>query len=163
MLLVRGPSVFGGYLNYEGPSPFVEFEGKTWYRTGDLVAREPEGVLRFVGRLTRFVKIGGEMISLPAIEAVLEKHYPAAEPEPGKPPEPVFAVEALVEAEHSEIVLLATRPIDCEEANRLLRREGLSPLHSIRRVVRAQRIPLLGTGKTDYRAMRQLLAETAQP
>ncbi|KKN76786.1 hypothetical protein LCGC14_0366530, partial [marine sediment metagenome] len=43
VLLVRGPSVFGGYLNYDGPSPFVEFDGRQWYRTGDLVTEDDGG------------------------------------------------------------------------------------------------------------------------
>jgi long-chain-fatty-acid--[acyl-carrier-protein] ligase len=160
MLLVRGPSVFGGYLKYDGPSPFAQFEGKSWYRTGDLVEQGADGVLRFVGRLKRFVKIGGEMISLPAIEAALERHFPPIEPDPGKPPQPVFAVEAGGDAEHPEIVLLAAGPIDRDEANRHLRQEGLSPLHNIRRVVRVERIPLLGTGKTDYRVLKELVANS---
>ena len=75
MLLVRGPSIFGGYLNYDGESPFVECDGKRWYRTGDLVRQDADGVLTFEGRLKRFVKLGGEMISLPAIEAVLLPHF----------------------------------------------------------------------------------------
>ena len=79
MLLVRGPSVFHGYLNYDGPSPMVECEGKTWYRTGDLVAADAEGNLYFRGRLKRFLKAGGEMISLPALEEPFSKRYP-----PGK-------------------------------------------------------------------------------
>ncbi|MDP2991108.1 MAG: AMP-binding protein, partial [Kiritimatiellota bacterium] len=88
MLLLRGPSIFGGYLNYEGPAPFVELEGKSWYRTGDLVSENAEGVLTFAGRLKRFVKLGGEMISLPAIEEVLARHF--ADAAEG----PVLAVEA---------------------------------------------------------------------
>ncbi|MBS1242014.1 MAG: 2-acyl-glycerophospho-ethanolamine acyltransferase, partial [Gemmatimonadetes bacterium] len=75
MLLVRGPCVFPGYLHGEGADPFVEFEGKRWYRTGDLVVAGPDGWLTFAGRLKRFVKVGGEMISLPAVEEVLVRHY----------------------------------------------------------------------------------------
>ncbi len=62
MLLVRGPSIFSGYLHHEGDSPFVTFEGRSWYRTGDLVRQDAGGVLYFEGRLKRFVKLGGEMI-----------------------------------------------------------------------------------------------------
>jgi len=58
MLLVRGPSVFNGYLNYEGEPPFINFEDKLWYRTGDLVHEETDGLLIFAGRLKRFVKTG---------------------------------------------------------------------------------------------------------
>ena len=75
LLLVRGPSVFAGYLNYSGKSPFVEINGKQWYNTGDLVCIDHDGLMTFQGRLKSFVKLGGEMISLPAIEAVLEASF----------------------------------------------------------------------------------------
>ena len=54
--------------SYEGPSPFVEVEDQQWYRTGDLVSADEDGYLQFRGRLKRFLKAGGEMISLPALE-----------------------------------------------------------------------------------------------
>ncbi len=155
MLLVRGPSVFGGYLEYDGPSPFEEFEGKTWYRTGDLVTEGPGGVLTFTGRLKRFVKLGGEMISLPAIEEALARAFaPGAEPDEG----PVLAVEGAPAEANPDLVLFTTREIGREEANRALREAGLSPLHNLRHVRRVEAIPVLGTGKTDYRALRALLA-----
>ena len=154
LLLVGGPSVFGGYLNYDGPSPFVELEGESWYRTGDLVSEEAEGVLTFRGRLKRFVKMGGEMVSLPAIEAVLEKHFPAPEADEG----PTLAVEAAGQEGRAEIVLFTTQPLDRETVNRRIREAGLSGLHNVRRVIRVEEIPLLGTGKTDYRALKEQLA-----
>ena len=152
VLLVRGPSVFSGYLNYEGPPPFVEFAGKRWYRTGDLVSEDADGVLTFRGRLKRFVKLGGEMVSLPAIEAVLEAAY-AEEGDEG----PILAVEATPDEEHPELVLFTARDIDRETVNRRIRDAGLSALHNIRRVVRLERIPILGTGKTDYRTLKEFL------
>ncbi len=152
MLLVRGPSIFGGYLKYDGPSPFVEFEGKTWYRTGDLVSEDEEGVLTFAGRLKRFVKIGGEMISLPAIEEVLAGFYAGADDEG-----PVIAVESTPAEVNPELVLFTVQDLDREQVNRQIREGGLSPLHHIRAVVKLEAIPTLGTGKTDYRALRDLL------
>jgi long-chain-fatty-acid--[acyl-carrier-protein] ligase len=152
MLLVRGPSIFGGYLNYKGPSPFVEFEGKEWYRTGDLVSEAPDGVLTFSGRLKRFVKLGGEMISLPAIEEVLARFYVTENDE-----KPVLAVEATPQELNPELVLFTIRDIEREEANQRLREGGLSPIYNIRRVVRIDEIPVLGTGKTNYRALKDLL------
>ncbi len=155
MLLVRGPSIFGGYLQYDGPSPFVEFEGRKWYRTGDLVT-EAGGCLVFAGRLKRFVKLGGEMISLPAIEEVLMRHYGKASDE-----EPVLAVEATPAELNPELVLFAVREMDREEVNNRIRAAGLSALHNIRMVRRIEQIPLLGSGKTDYRALKALLAAGA--
>ena len=140
-MLVRGPNVFSGYLG-EAPSPFVDFAGKSWYDTGDLIF-ERNGVLVFAGRLKRFVKIGGEMISLPAIEQVLEAHYPAGEG-------PVLAVAATADEQRPDLVLLTVLKTDREEANQAIREAGLSPLHNIRFVRHIDEIPLLGTGKTDY-------------
>ncbi len=154
ILLVRGPSVFSGYLNYSGKSPFVNVDGKQWYSTGDLVGVDGRGVLTFKGRLKRFVKLGGEMVSLPAIESILESQF-AEETEKG----PVLAVDA-TETEPPELVLFTTLDLDRETANRRIREAGLSGLHSIRRVVKLKEMPLLGTGKTNYRALKQLLAET---
>jgi acyl-CoA synthetase (AMP-forming)/AMP-acid ligase II/acyl carrier protein/1-acyl-sn-glycerol-3-phosphate acyltransferase len=151
VLLVRGPSVFGGYLNYKGKSPFVEVNGKRWYNTGDLVSIDAEGLLTFQGRLKRFVKLGGEMVSLPAIEAVLQSLF-ASEDNEG----PVLAVEA-ADAENPELVLFTILDIDRETANRKIRSAGLSALHSIRRVIKLDEMPLLGNGKTNYRALKQLL------
>lgn len=151
-LLVRGESVFGGYLNYDGPSPFVDFEGKSWYHTGDLVSEDADHVLTFAGRLKRFIKLGGEMISLPAIESVLDRFYPSADG-------PVIAVERAGSEEKPEIVLFTTLDIDRSAVNEQIRASGLSPLYSVRRTVKLEEIPVLGTGKTDYRRLRAMLAE----
>ena len=148
MLLVRGPSVFEGYLNYAGESPFVPFEGKSWYRTGDLVAADADGRVTFKGRLKRFIKLGGEMVSLPAIEAVLQQHFGEADDGP------VIAVEAIGHPEHPDVVLFTRRPADRSEVNALIKEAGLSALHYVRQVTVVDAIPVLGTGKTDYRALK---------
>ncbi|MGD8450956.1 MAG: AMP-binding protein [Phycisphaerae bacterium] len=153
MLLVRGPSVFGGYLGQDAASPFVEFAGRQWYRTGDLVSADETGVLTFRGRLKRFVKLGGEMVSLPAIEALLEEHYVRDDDEG-----PVLAVAATPDEERPELVLFTVRPVERSEANARIRAAGLSALHNVSRVVQLESIPVLGTGKTDYRALREQLA-----
>lgn len=151
MLLVRGPNVFGGYLKHEDPSPFVEFEGRRWYRTGDLVV-ERDGVLVFAGRLKRFVKIGAEMISLPAIEEALLARF-------GKPEDeaPALAVEGHEGSAGPEIVLFTGRPLEMDAVAETLREAGFSALCRPRRIVPVDAIPLLGTGKTDYRALRALV------
>ena len=148
LLLVRGSSVFGGYLNYAGDSPFVTFENKPWYRTGDLVAASTEGRLTFKGRLKRFIKLGGEMVSLPAIEDVLQRHFGEADDGP------VIAVEAIGDPEHPDVVLFTRRPADRGEVNALIKDAGLSALHYVRQVILVESIPVLGTGKTDYRALK---------
>jgi long-chain-fatty-acid--[acyl-carrier-protein] ligase len=92
------------------------------------------------------------MISLPAVEAVLEAQY-ASDSDKG----PTLAVHATPDAEHPELVLFTTLPVSREEANRHIQAAGFSPLHNIRRVVQVESIPVLGTGKTDYRALGQML------
>jgi len=154
MLLVRGPSVFGGYLRFEGASPFHEFEGKTWYRTGDLVREAEGGLLYFAGRLKRFVKMGGEMVSLPAVEEALLARFGGEDDE-----EIILAVEATPVDTNPELVLFTVRDITRETANVAIRDAGLSPIHNLRAVRRVEAIPLLGTGKTDYRALKAMLAQ----
>ena len=160
VLLVRGPSVFDGYLHHDGRPPFQSFDGRPWYRTGDIVSRDADGVLTFRGRLKRFVKLGGEMVSLPAVEAVLARHYAA---EPDGDDAPALAVEAAHAGGRPELVLFTTRPLDRADVNRVLRDAGLSPLHNVRRVVHLDELPLLGTGKTNYRALKAMLAQGEEP
>jgi long-chain-fatty-acid--[acyl-carrier-protein] ligase len=107
--------------------------------------------LTFQGRLKRFVKLGGEMVSLPAIEAVLQSHFASEDDE-----KPVLAVEA-PDSEPPELVLFTILDIDRETANQKIRGTGLSGLHSIRRVIKLDEMPLLGTGKTDYRTLKEML------
>ncbi len=152
MLLVRGPSVFRGYLNYDGPSPMVECEGKTWYRTGDLVAADAEGNLYFRGRLKRFLKAGGEMISLPALEEPFSKRYPPGENGPQ------VAIEGIEVPEGRHIVLFTTAAITVRQANALLVEAGFRGVMRLDEVRPLEKIPVLGTGKTDYVTLRKLVA-----
>ncbi len=150
VLYLTGANIFSGYLNYDGPSPFVEMDGKKWYRTGDLVALDEENFVTFKGRVKRFVKIGGEMVSLPAIEQVLLNAYRSDEiPLP-------LAVEALGTEEQPQVTLFTVLDISREEANRVIQEGGLSPIHSIRNVRKLDNIPLLGSGKTDYRSLKAM-------
>ncbi len=154
LLLVRGENVFHGYLKYDGGSPFVEYDGKMWYNTGDLVIEDSDRILTFAGRLKRFVKLGGEMISLPAIEEVLNKAFVTSEmSEEG----PVFAVLPSNLDENPELLLFTTIEIDREQVNTAIRDSGLSGLHNIREIRKVDDMPLLGSGKQDYRALADML------
>ena len=109
--------------------------------------------MTFAGRLKRFVKLGGEMISLPAIEDVLVRHFADAATEG-----PVLAVEATPSDIAPELILFTVKPITREVANQVIREAGLSPLHNIRAVRVVESIPTLGTGKTDYQILKKMLA-----
>ncbi|MDF2577080.1 MAG: 2-acyl-glycerophospho-ethanolamine acyltransferase [Chlamydiales bacterium] len=151
MLLVRGPNVFAGYLKHQGSSPFIQFEGKDWYQTGDLVSEDEKGALHFQGRLKRFVKLGGEMISLPAIEEILQQHLQTPE-DAGA----VVAVEAKNSEEQPELILFTTKQVGREVVNQWLRQAGMSPLNNIRKIVVIPEIPILGAGKIDYQSLKRL-------
>lgn len=158
ILLVRGPNVFSGYLEQDVDSPFVQHDGYDWYNTGDLVQKNEEGGLTFCGRLKRFVKMGGEMISLPAIEAVLlEGVSKLGEVEGDMFDGPLLAVKAANPDTQPELVLFSAVDVSRQQVNELIRSAGLSPLHNIRKVIAIDSIPVLGTGKTDYRQLRERL------
>ena len=153
LLLVRGPNVFGGYLSSEGgePSmPFVTLDGQRWYNTGDLVLADQTGLLTFAGRRERFLKLGGEMISLPQLEDVLRRHFVAQDADGG----PCLAVDAVYADEQPQLTLYTTLSVTCAEANAVLQAEGFSGLHMLRHVRHLAALPLLGSGKIDYRRLR---------
>jgi len=156
MLLVRGPSVFGGYLHYDGPDPFVEVDGQRWYVTGDLVQIDPEGFIHFRGRLKRFLKIGGEMVSLPALEEPLAQRWPPTDSGPQ------VAVEGIDAPGGRRIVLFTTQDIALREANAVLAEAGFRGVMRLDEVRRVDTIPVLGTGKTDYKVLRQALTAEAE-
>jgi long-chain-fatty-acid--[acyl-carrier-protein] ligase len=155
LLLVRGPSIFRGYLNYQGPDPFVEVDGKRWYVTGDLVELDEDGYVHFRGRLKRFLKAGGEMISLPALEEPLATRYPPSEDGPQ------VAVEGIETPSGRWIVLFTTLDLPLRQANAILSDAGFRGVLRLDEVVRLDAIPVLGTGKTDYKVLRQTAAGRA--
>ncbi|MBQ4492895.1 MAG: AMP-binding protein, partial [Deltaproteobacteria bacterium] len=168
MLLVRGPNIFAGYLagkDMPPPAdPFVAFEGERWYRTGDLVRQAPDGHLTFAGRLGRFVKLGGEMISLPQMEQVLLAYQAARDAQQPREENagPALAVEAVERDGQPELVLCSSVPFTVAEANNALRKAGLAALYAVRSVLEMETLPLLGSGKTDYRTLKRLLAENVE-
>ncbi|MHC9539550.1 MAG: AMP-binding protein [Vulcanimicrobiota bacterium] len=154
MLIVSGPSVFSGYISPDGPPPFVEYEGKRWYVTGDLVRLDKEGYITFCGRLRRFLKAGGEMISLPALEEPVAAKFPPTKEGPQ------VAVEGLESEGKRKIMLFTTEEITLGEANSLLAECGMRGIMRIDEVMRLERIPVLGTGKTDYKVLRKLIEDS---
>lgn len=154
-ICVRGPNVFTGYLGDVKP-PFIELEGKTYYRTGDLGHIDKEGNVILSGRKKRFTKIGGEMISLAALEeaianALMEKNKISGE-------ETSIAICAAEKEESkSFLVLFSTIELDRKEVNLLLKAAGFSRLVKIAHVKIIKEIPVLGTGKVDFRKLQSLV------
>ena len=141
------------------PNVQIEVEGKGYYNTGDLGFFR-DGNLVISGRLKRFLKFAGEMISLPAIEDALIAQWPAGDNGP------VVTVDGEEREGQPPIVCLYTtnRAITTEEANRVLKSAGLPSLAYVRHVHVMPEIPLLGSGKTNYRALprpAELVAQAA--
>jgi long-chain-fatty-acid--[acyl-carrier-protein] ligase len=152
MLLVCGPSVFPGYIGGDAASPFAQQDGARWYITQDLARLDADGFIWFAGRLKRFLKAGGEMISLPAMEDPLANLYP-----PDKEQGPRVAVEGIETPGGRRIVLFTTEPLTLRQANDVLQQAGMRGIMRLDEVRRVASIPLLGTGKTDYKVLRQMI------
>ncbi len=155
MLHVSGANVFPGYIGYDGPSPFRELAGKRWYVTGDLGELSADGEVVFRGRLRRFLKAGGEMISLPALEEPFVRLYPAGDEGPR------VAVEGIETPDGRRIVLFTTEELSVADANSVLQKEGFRGVMRIDDVKKLDKIPLLGSGKTDYKILRAMIEHSA--
>ncbi len=150
MIMVRGDSVFKGYYDKNLASPFEKINGMEYYKTGDLGYLDEDGFLFITGRLKRFIKIGGEMISLPAIENALLKKY-------GSEEKVILAVEGNDSIEPPQIVLFSTVQLEIGEINLYLKENGFSSLVKIHKIIETDEIPLLGTGKTDYKILKEMI------
>lgn len=155
LIIAYGPNVFSGYLNRDVRSPFIEFEGKRWYNTGDLGYLDEKNRLIISGRLKRFLKSGGEMISLAALEnAILDmapqKGWEILEEAPSV---------AVIGREKSDgkidIKAVTTFQAADKEINNALREAGLSNIAKVNDVVHVDEIPLMGTGKIFYRELEK--------
>lgn len=147
MILAKGRNIFSGYLGEANLKPFVTIDGEEYYRTGDLGYIDDEGYLYITGRLKRFIKIAGEMISLPFIERKLVEKY-------GEDGENVLAVEGSDKTTPPQIVVFTTKEIDKQEAQSYLHKNGVAPIAKITAIVAIDEIPVLGTGKTDYKVLK---------
>lgn len=160
LILVKGPNVFNGYLNKDVKSPFITIDNQRWYNTGDLGFLDDQGNLILSGRLKRFVKIGGEMVSLSSIETALLEilvHKMNNLPEDKGP---LLAVCAKEEAgEKTRLYLFTSFNLPLEDANRTLREAGFGNLIKISQVYSLPTIPIMGTGKIHYRELESQLSQ----
>ena len=146
-LSVRGPNIMLGYMRITAPGA-IEPPPEGWYDTGDIVDIDPKGFITITGRVKRFAKIAGEMISMPAAEALAASLWPDHQ----------HAVLAIPDPRRGEqLLLLTTRPNTTPQA--LLthaRTIGAPDLAVPRLVYVVDKIPLLGTGKIDYPAVQKI-------
>ena len=160
LILACGPNVFGGYLDRTSEDAFVVLDKRRYYVTGDLGILDESDSLIITGRLKRFVKIGGEMISLPAMETVIRNNLPQNEGEI------TSALTYIEDPGQRPLICLFTAGGHCtdvETVNGFLRNAGLSNLTRVRKVMHINEMPLLGTGKTNYRELTDLLKNSFVP
>ncbi|MFD2579491.1 AMP-binding protein [Novosphingobium colocasiae] len=146
-LFVRGPNVMAGYLLANAPGQ-LQPPAEGWHDTGDIVTIDPEGFVTIRGRAKRFAKIGGEMVSLPAVEGYAGKVWPDAE----------HAVVTRPDAKKGEQLVLFTTA-RAATAKALLewgRANGVTELMLPRDLRVVDALPVLGTGKIDYVTLAEM-------
>ena len=144
MLHVKGPNLMSGYLRFEKPGVLqtpTSSVGEGWYETGDVVELDDDGFVKIVGRVKRFAKVAGEMVSLEAVEklalaASSANHAASTQPDPTR----------------GETILLFTtdRSLSREKLQAAARDGGWPEIAVPRRIIAVDALPLLGTGKIDY-------------
>ena len=151
-LSVRGPNVMLGYLRAENPG-VLEPLADGWHDTGDIVAIDAQGFIAIKGRAKRFAKIAGEMVSLSAVEAMAAALWPQA----------ISIAVAIPDQRKGErIVLLTTqKEADRGAMQRQAKAAGASELAVPAAIQVVDKVPLLGSGKTDYVAATAMARDLA--
>jgi acyl-[acyl-carrier-protein]-phospholipid O-acyltransferase/long-chain-fatty-acid--[acyl-carrier-protein] ligase len=152
-LMVRGPNVMLGYLRAEKPG-VLEPPHEGWHDTGDIVTIDEDGFVTIKGRAKRFAKIGGEMISLAAVEQLANELWP----------EKLSAVTTRPDPRKGERLVLVTEQSGATRAEVMAKaREKHAPELMIpAEVVSVDKMPLLGSGKIDYPGVAKLVAARAE-
>ena len=155
LLYVRGPNLMLGYYLYDNPGvlkPIGTDIDEGWYNTGDIVDIDEDGFMRILGRVKRFAKVAGEMVSLEAVEQIANRASADHQ----------HAATTQIDAQRGESILLfTTDPNLNRNALQTTARELGSPELAIpRKIILVKELPLLGTGKTDYVTLKTM-AENA--
>ncbi|MGZ6014540.1 MAG: AMP-binding protein [Phenylobacterium sp.] len=145
-LLVRGPNVMAGYLTADGR---IEPPADGWHDTGDVVSISEDGWVKIKGRVKRFAKVGGEMVSLTAAEDLACAVWP----------DDRHAVVALPDPKKGERLILVTDRRDADSGPLIAHAQsiGAPEIAVPRKIIRVTEIPVLGTGKTDYVALQRIV------
>lgn len=150
-LLVRGPNIMRGYLNPQANANFQALRG--WYDTGDIASVDHDGYVHILGRLKRFAKVSGEMVSLTAVEEALSGAFPQYGTK--------FAIAVVSKPDESKgeklIAVTNESRLTVEQVRAAVRNHGLSNLAAPREVKLLHELPRLGTGKINHRELDKLV------
>lgn len=149
-LLLKGPNVMLGYYRFEKPG-VLEVPPGGWHDTGDIVALDAQGFVSIKGRLKRFAKVGGEMVSLAAVEALAAEFWPSL----------ITVVVAQPDPRKGEKLILLTTDAKCQRSafQQFAKSRGATELMIPAEIVVVDKIPLLGSGKPDFVAANKLVAQ----
>jgi acyl-[acyl-carrier-protein]-phospholipid O-acyltransferase/long-chain-fatty-acid--[acyl-carrier-protein] ligase len=147
-VLVKGDSVMKGY--YDDPDLTADALADGWYNTGDMGYFDEDGYLWHAGRFKRFVKIGGEMVSLVKVENTLEKFLPVG----------VSCCVVEVSDEKKGAAIIATVTIEVNKTE-ILKKMGdeLPNIALPKQFVVIKELPMMGTGKIDFRSVTRIVQE----
>jgi len=155
-LFIKGPNVMLGYLNRQQQTAKVLKDG--WYNTGDIGHLDEDGFLTITGRLSRFSKIGGEMVPHIGIEQAYLEGLGTSEQ--------LVAVTGVPTEKKGEelVVLYLEKAGDAHKLHRIISRSSLPNMWKPRRdnYFKADALPLLGSGKLDLIALRQIALAAKQ-
>jgi acyl-[acyl-carrier-protein]-phospholipid O-acyltransferase / long-chain-fatty-acid--[acyl-carrier-protein] ligase len=152
-LFVRGPNVMKGYLNADANAKFLALGG--WYDTGDIVSVDADGYFHIRGRMKRFAKVSGEMVSLTAVEDALAGAFPHY----GLRCE-VAVITRPDEYKGEALIAVTNEPkLTLEEIRAAIKAKGLTNLSTPRELKAVKEIPKLGTGKVNHRELQALIAK----
>ncbi len=153
-LFVKGPNIMLGYLRADNPG-VIEPPLQGWYDTGDIVKIDDHGFVTILGRVKRFSKIAGEMVSLSSVESKMQQAFPAHQ----------HAVVAVPDAKKGEQLVLFTTDATLDRKRLLdgLKAAGAVDLMIPRTIIAVDALPALGTGKTDYVSLNRMGREQVKP
>jgi len=149
-LFLRGPNVMAGYISPNDPKGIEPLAGG-WHDTGDIVDIDDEGYITILGRVKRFAKVGGEMVSLLAVEDMAGAVWPDNR----------HAAVSVPDSKRGERLILVTDHEGAASAqlSEWARDNGAPELAVPKKIIKIAIIPVLGTGKTDYVAIQKLVED----